>query len=80
MTFYKARYPRYSPMLSWLSPERAEVSVQVRGLSLSGQLELLADSLEVAVEVPFLLRPFQKLAIVRVEEEVARWLRGERPG
>lgn len=79
MAFYKARYPRYSPMLSWLAPDRAEASVHVRGLTLSGQLELRPDALEVAVEVPFLLRPFQKMAIARVEQEVARWLRGERP-
>lgn len=79
MAFYKARYPRYSPMLSWLAPDRAEASVQVRGLTLGGQIELFPDALEVAVEVPFLLRPFQKMAIARVEQEVARWLRGERP-
>jgi hypothetical protein len=80
MAFYKGRYPRYSPSLSWHAEDRAEVSVHVRGFSLTGHISLLRDALEVVVDVPFLLRPFQKLAIARVEEEVSRWLRGERPG
>lgn len=79
LAYYQSRYPRAAPEVTWHSPERAELRVQVRGIKLAGQVSFHPDAVEVAVEVPFLLRPLQGLAITRVEHEVTRWLRGDRP-
>jgi hypothetical protein len=78
LAHYRDRHPRASPKMTWLGPDRAELSAHVRGIRLTGHVTLLPGAVE--VDVPFLLRPFQGLAISRVEHEVARWLRGDRPG
>ncbi|MFO0574528.1 MAG: polyhydroxyalkanoic acid system family protein [Polyangia bacterium] len=79
LAHYRDRHPRASPKMVWQGPNRAELSAHVRGIRLTGHVTLLPDAVEVEVEVPFLLRPFQGLAISRVEHEVERWLRGDRP-
>ena len=71
---YAQRYPQAQPAIRWLDERRAVVTLSLKGMVLTGNI-LLADQLVVLeLDVPFLLRPFQKQALVIVEREVHSWL------
>lgn len=77
---YKSRFPDYQPSLSWVSDQRADVSFNARGVKLSGSMSIEPKSIALDLDVPFLFRPFQKMAIEVIDREVRTWLAKARAG
>ena len=71
---YAARYPAYKPSLAWRSDRRADVGFDVKGVKLSGSMTLGANEIDLELDVPFLLRPFQNKALEVIEREVRLWV------
>jgi hypothetical protein len=77
---YAERFAKYQPKATWVSPTRATISFQVKGMTLQGALELQAKSFEMDLEVPFLLRPFKGMAIGVIEDEIKSWVKRVKAG
>jgi len=69
---YQQRFAKYSPSLVWLSEQRAEFGFSAKGMSLSGRIELKDEAIEIDMDVPLLLRMFQKPAMTILDREVKR--------
>lgn len=78
LSTYAAKFAKYSPKTSWTSASRAEIAFSVKGMSLKGSVEVLEKSIELELDVPFLLRPFQGQAISVIEGEIKEWLAKEK--
>jgi len=72
---YSQKYSNYSPQVTWKGPNQANISFKVKGMSLSGSLEVLAKSIELDIDVPFLLRPFKSQALGVIEGEINEWIK-----
>jgi hypothetical protein len=77
---YSERFAKYSPTCTWSSPFRAEIGFTAKGIKLTGEIEVCDTSVEVDLEVPFLLRPFKNMAIGVVEEEIKTWIAKSKAG
>jgi hypothetical protein len=71
---YAERFSQYSPKSSWASATRADISFSVKGMSLTGSLEIRDKDFELDLEVPFLLRPFKGTALSVIEDEIKKWV------
>jgi hypothetical protein len=71
---YQSKYADYAPTVRWVSDDVAELSFSIKGLALSGGVVVRDSEIEMELNVPFLLRPFQKTAIGVVETEIKRWI------
>jgi hypothetical protein len=77
---YKKRFSEYSPQADWVSDERAQIAFKVKGVSLSGVLEVHPTSIDMDLDVPFLLRPFKGKALGVIEGEIRKWIGKARDG
>jgi hypothetical protein len=77
---YRARYPSYDPTLTWTSDRAAKVGLSAKGVKLSGAVTLRDNAIDVELEVPLLLRIFQKRALEVIEREVRTWVERARAG
>ena len=71
---YQSRFPDYKPTLVWESDTRASCGFNAKGVKLSGSMTVEATSIVMDLDVPFLFRPFQKVAINVIDDEVRRWV------
>ncbi len=71
---YRGRYPEYDPTLRWTGDMRADVSFSAKGIKLAGFVEIQVRSIVFDLDVPFVLRLFQKKAIEVIDREVRLWL------
>jgi hypothetical protein len=77
---YKNRYPSYKPSLRWVSDERADIGINAKGVQLDGSMTIEKASIAIELDVPFLFRPFKKVAIEVIEREVKVWIGKARAG
>jgi len=77
---YRARFAEYNPTVSWLSEHIAEVSFRAKGVSLKGTFEILADRIDIEMEVPLLLRMFKQKAVDVIEAEITKWVKRAKEG
>lgn len=77
---YGQKFAKYAPQTTWVTPARANISFNVKGMTLSGSIEVLAKSIDLDLEVPFLLRPFKSQAIHVIENEIREWIDKARAG
>jgi hypothetical protein len=77
---YSEKFAKYSPKTTWTAPNKAQISFSVKGMSLSGIVEVRDKSIDMDLDVPFLLRPFQGQAIGVIEGEIKQWLAKEKSG
>ncbi len=77
---YAHKFAKYHPQTTWTTPTRANISFNIKGMTLSGSLEVLAHSIDLDLEVPFLLRPFKSQAIGVIESEIRVWIDKARAG
>ena len=77
---YADRLSEYSPRVGWPRDNRAEVSFSVKGVNLSGTVDVSPSTYELDLEVPFLLRVFKKKAIAVIDREINVWLTKARNG
>ena len=71
---YEKRFEKYHAKARWTSPTKAEIAFNVKGMAVSGTLEVRPSAIEMDLDVPFLLRPFKSTAISVIEEEIKSWL------
>ncbi len=77
---YAEKFAKYSPKTSWTGPNKAQISFSVKGMTLSGSVEIKDKSIDLDLDVPFLLRPFQGQAVSVIEGEIKAWLEKEKSG
>ena len=75
LSTYAQKYASYNPTVNWTAPYRATISFKVKGMSLGGSLEVLEKSIDLDIDVPFLLRPFKSQALAVIEGEINDWLK-----
>lgn len=72
---YAERFKEYSPTATWVTDTLSQISFQVKGLKLDGELELKPNAVELELKkVPLLLRPFKGRAIQVIDEEIRGWI------
>jgi len=71
---YKQRFAEFSPQTVWSGEDNAEISFSVKGFTLKGAIEVTDQSIQLDMDVPFLLRPFQSKAIGVIEREINDWI------
>ena len=77
---YAKKFEKYSPKADWVTPKRANISFSVKGMTLTGTLEVSASTIEMDLDVPFLLKPFKGTAISVIEGEIREWIEKARAG
>jgi hypothetical protein len=77
---YAQKFAKYDPKSNWMSPTRANISFSVKGMTLSGSLEVSSTAIEMDLDVPFLLRPFKGTAISVIEGEIREWIKKAKAG
>jgi hypothetical protein len=77
---YAERFAEYRPVMRWLDDRRSVTSFTVRGLTLTGRIELGPRAILIDVDVPFLLRPFRSKAIEVIEREIRLWVERAQAG
>ncbi len=77
---YSERFAKYRPTATWTTDDRAEVSFTVKGVTLRGVLEVRPTSIDMDLDVPFLLRPFKDRALGAVDQEINRWIEKAKRG
>lgn len=73
MESYSTKYGAYSPKTRWTSDHEARVVFQAKGITLEGSIEVLDDEVVLEMDIPFLLRPFQRRGLEIVEREIHAW-------
>jgi hypothetical protein len=71
---YDAQFAKYDPKATWTSDDHADVSFTAKGITLRGGISVLPSSIDVELDVPFLLRPVKERALDKVEREIAAWV------
>jgi hypothetical protein len=77
---YAQKFAKYQPQTRWTSENRADISFNVKGMSLGGAIDVQATTIDLDMEVPFLLRPFKNQAISVIEGEIREWIEKARKG
>jgi hypothetical protein len=77
---YVERYREYDTKALWLQDDKVEVQFKVKGVKLSGVLELLPREIGIDMKVPLPLQLFRSRAIRTIEETVAPWLEKAKRG
>lgn len=78
LTTYSEKFSKYSPKTSWTSGSKAQISFSVKGMNLNGSVEVKEKTIELELDVPFLLKPFQGQALSVIEGEIKKWLAKEK--
>ncbi|AWV88196.1 polyhydroxyalkanoic acid system family protein [Bradymonas sediminis] len=71
---YAEKFAQYNAKVDWQGERKATVSFSVKGVSLSGDVEVDENNIALDMSVPFLLKPFQKKAVAVVDEQVKDWI------
>lgn len=69
-----ARFTDYGARCNWISDDRAEVFFSAKGINLTAKVIVSESNIEVDMEVPFFFKPFQKVAMARIDEEIHKWI------
>lgn len=77
---YANRYPEYKPTLAWSDDRHADLSMNAKGVSLSGVMAIEEKAISLDLDVPFLLRPFKGKAIEVIDREVKVWIEKAKSG
>jgi hypothetical protein len=77
---YADKFSQYSPRSTWVSPTKADISFNVKGMTLNGALEIRDKDYELDLDVPFLLRPFKGTAMSVIEQEIQKWVSKAKSG
>jgi hypothetical protein len=77
---YCERFAEYHTTAEWLDPDRVEVRFKVKGVKLSGTLELMPHEIGIDMDVPMLFQLFKSRAVKAIEETVTPWLDKARAG
>lgn len=71
---YSEKYSEYSPSCAWETEHKANIGFAVMGKTLNGVLEVSASDIGLELDVPFVMRPFKKMALGVIEKEIRKWI------
>lgn len=71
---YSEKYSEYSPSCTWDTEHKATIAFAVMGKTLKGVLEVSASAIDLELDVPFMMRPFKKVALGVIEKEIRKWI------
>lgn len=71
---YTEKFSQYHPKAVWRDARSADISFSVKGMSLSGSMEVSDSAITMDLDVPFLLRPFKGTALGVIEKEIKVWI------
>jgi len=77
---YRDQFPELKPGGEWLDADRARLWFTAPGAKIEGRVRVLADAIELELDVPFLFRPFRKQAVKVIESEVQEWISRAKSG
>jgi hypothetical protein len=77
---YAAKLAEYDPKVTWTDAMHATISFKVKGISLTGAFTIRQGAIDMDLDVPFLLRPFQGRAVEVIDREVNEWIQRARNG
>jgi Putative polyhydroxyalkanoic acid system protein (PHA_gran_rgn) len=77
---YTQRFSDFAPTTSWPSEDQAHVSFSAKGMSINGTVFVRATSIDIDLDVPFLLKPFQGKAVEVLERELGKWVEKAKNG
>jgi hypothetical protein len=77
---YSTKFSAYRPTCEWQSDTRAKIGFTAKGISLAGTIEVLESSIDLDLDVPFLLKPFRGKAISVIEGEIREWINKSKAG
>jgi putative polyhydroxyalkanoic acid system protein len=77
---YRTRFAKYSPSANWVSDNRADIAFTAKGITLKGSITVNPSSLDLELDVPFLLKPFSKAAVPIIENEIKRQIAEAKAG
>lgn len=80
LSSYAKRFAEYNPTVNWKTETSANIGFSVKGVSLTGSLDVGPSSIDLDLDVPFLLRPFKGKAISVIEEEIKNWIGKSKSG
>lgn len=80
MESYAKRFSDYKPVTHWKSEDAANIGFTVKGITLNGAVKVTADSIDLDLDVPFMLKPFKGKAVSVIEEEIRKWIRKAEKG
>ena len=71
---YAKRFSDYSPTTKWKNDDTADIGFSAKGISLTGQLAVTDSSIDLELDVPFLLKPFKSKAVGVIDKEIREWI------
>jgi hypothetical protein len=71
---YAKRFSEYNPRTIWRSDDAADISFSVKGITLNGAVAVAERSIDLDLNVPFLLKPFKGKAVAVIEKEIREWI------
>jgi hypothetical protein len=71
---YEARFAEYNPRTTWKGDDEADISFSAKGFTLKGAIAVTDSTIDLTMDVPFLLKPFQAKAIPVIEREIKTWI------
>lgn len=77
---YAQRFTDYNPQATWVNDDKAKISFKAKGMSLDGVIELRPGAIDLDLDVPFLLKPFQGKAVGIIEQEMQKWISKAKAG
>lgn len=77
---YKQRFAKYNPQAHWINDRHADIDFNVKGVSLTGTLDVNPTDIQMDLDVPFLFKPFKGKAIGLIEEEIKKWMAKAKAG
>ncbi len=77
---YSQKFAKYNPKTNWVSDSKANISFTIKGMTLSGVIEVLQSSIDMDLDVPFLFRPFKSQAMNVIEGEIKAWITKAKKG
>lgn len=77
---YRTRFSEFSPTTDWKNDDQASIGFSVKGMSLKGAVSVGDRSIDLEMDVPFLLKPFQGKAVGIIESEIKAWIEKARRG
>ena len=80
MENYSARFSDFSPTFAWTDETNARLGFRAKGVTVSGEIEIVGEKILVDLDVPFILRIFKGKAIDVIDSEVRDWVERARNG
>ncbi len=77
---YRVKFEQYSPTARWTRDDTCEIGFKAKGIALKGTIVVKASSMDVELDVPFLLKPFQGKAIGIINDTVQEWIAKAKAG